>query len=112
MFGCFSLDHPSVFSFVGHLLFSFFTWFKRVVIICFSLDHHRLGARTDCGFGLRPLPALAFWGFGFLFVLLLTSLPLDDRDFWLAFGWLWFFPFGSAGLRLMIRLWFSDTRGA
>ena len=53
------------------------------------------------------------WPFGvlvFLFVLLLTSLPLDDRDVWLAFGWLWFFPFGSAGLRLKIRLWFSDTR--
>ena len=26
------------------------------------------------------------WGFGFLFVLLLTSLLLDDRDVWLAFG--------------------------
>ena len=52
----------------------------------FFLDRHRLGARTDCGFGLRPLPDLSFWGFGFLFVLLLTSLHLDDRDFWLAFG--------------------------
>ena len=52
----------------------------------FSLDHHRLGARTDYGFDLRSLPALACWGCGFLFVLLLTSLHLDDRDFWLAFG--------------------------
>ena len=25
------------------------------------------------------------WGFGFLFVLLLTSLLLEDRDVWLAF---------------------------
>ena len=52
----------------------------------FSLDHHRLGARTDYGFVFLSLPALAFWGCGFLFVLILTSLLLDDRDFWLAFG--------------------------
>ena len=52
----------------------------------FSLDHYRLGAWTDYGFDLLSLPALAFWGCGFLFVLLLTSLLLDDRDFWLAFG--------------------------
>ena len=51
-----------------------------------SLDHHRLGARTVYGFDLRSLPALACWGCGFLFVLLLTSLHLDDRDVWLAFG--------------------------
>ena len=53
----------------------------------FSLDHHRLGARTDYGFVFLSRLALAFWGCGFLFVLLLTSLLLDDRDFWLAF-WL------------------------
>ena len=52
----------------------------------FSLDHHRLGARTDYGFVFLSLPALVFWGCGFLFVLILTSLLLDDRDFWLAFG--------------------------
>ena len=52
----------------------------------FSIDHHRLGARTDYGFVFLSLPALAFWGCGFLFVLILTSLLLDDRDFWLAFG--------------------------
>ena len=58
------------------------------MIFCFSLVHHRFGARSDCGLGLRPLPAFAFLGFRFfsLFVLLLTSLPLDDRDVWLAFG--------------------------
>ena len=50
------------------------------------LDHYRLGARTDDGFVFLSLPALAFWGCGFLFVLILTSLLLDDRDFWLAFG--------------------------
>ena len=57
-----------------------------VVIFVFSLVHHRFGARSDCGLGLRPLPAFAFLGFRFfaLFVLLLTSLPLDDRDVWLA----------------------------
>ena len=52
----------------------------------FFLDRHRLGARTDYGFVFLSLPALAFWGCGFLFVLILTSLLLDDRDFWLAFG--------------------------
>ena len=51
----------------------------------FSLDHHRLGARTDCGFDLRPLPALAFGDSVFVCVASHLS-PLDDRDVWLAFG--------------------------
>ena len=46
-----------------------------------------------CGHFLH-LPLL---GFRFSWVLLLTSLPLDDRDDWLAVV---FFPFGSAGLQL------------
>ena len=60
----------------------------------------------------------AFLGFLFLFVLLFTALLLDDRDFRLAFG----LPvahcrFATADppvdlqlLRLVICLWFSDTR--
>ena len=78
-----------------------------LLCFCFFLVHHRFSARSDCGLGLRPLPAFAFLGFRFSCVLLLTSLPLDDRDDWLAGV---FFPFGSAGLQLKIRLWFSDTR--
>ena len=77
----------------------------------FSLDHHRLGARTDRGFGLRPLPALTFWGFGFFCLCCFSPLSVwMIVTFGWRLGWLWFFPFGSAGLRLKIRLWFSDTR--
>ena len=55
------------------------------MIVCFPLitSVWVLGRIVDliCGrFLLWPL------GIRFLFVLLLTSLPLDDRDVWLAFG--------------------------
>ena len=53
----------------------------------------------------------AFLEFPVLVVLLFTSLLLDDRDFWLAFGLPVVFPFGSAGLRLLIRLWIFSCRG-
>ena len=46
------------------------------------------------------------WGFVFR-VFCFSPLSL-----WMivTIGWLWCFPFGSAGLQLKIRLWFSDTR--
>ena len=79
-----------------------------VVIFVFSLVHHRFGARSDCGLGLRPLPAFAFLGFRFFLCLFCFS----PNSPWMivTFGWLWCFPFGSAGSQLEIRLWFSDTR--
>ena len=70
--------------------------YKKVVIICFPLiaTFWVLRRIMDlvCGrFLLLP--------FGVSFVLL-TSLPLDDREVWLAFDWLWFFLVRSVGLRL------------
>ena len=76
----------------------------------FSLDHHRLGARTDCGFCLRPLPALAFGDSDFLFVLLLTSLRLDDRDVWLAFGLAVVLPLWVCRFATKVPSMLSDTR--
>ena len=62
-------------------------------------------------------PCVGLWGFGFLFVLLLTSLLLEDLDVWLAFVLavvlpLWVCRFATFAPSVVLRgMWSQAVRG-
>ena len=110
VFGCF--QHLGCFQFNTHrssvsMNTSFFVNLHRLKgLWLFVFPRSSLFGYSNGFFAVAS--CFGLFGLQFLFVLLLTSPSGWSWLFAGVLGWLWFFPFGSAGLPLMIRLWFSD----